>query len=262
MAKLQLGELQFNYSMVGPANAPVIVFSNSLGANLTMWEPQIEFFQKKFRVLTYDQRGHGQTDVSEQSFQFDDLAYDVVRLINALDIEKVHFVGLSMGGMTALGLAIKYPERLLSVTASNCVASFSPEARQAWTERASSVSANGLEPILDATIQRWFTETMISNRPDDIAGVRAMILNTTIDGYVGCCGAIRDLDYMEGMASIGVKTLLIGGTYDLGTPPTEMKKMSSLIPGSKYVELDTAHVSNLEAPAEFNQTLDQFLSEV
>ena len=262
MAKVQLGELQFNYSLVGPINAPVIVFCNGLGANLTMWEPQVDFFAEKFRVLTYDQRGHGQTDVPKKAFQFDDLAYDVVRLIDALDIEKVHFVGLSMGGMTALGLAIKHPERLLSVAASNCVASFSAEARQVWMERASSVSANGLEPILDATIQRWFTERTISNRPDDIAGVRAMILNTNIDGYVGCCGAIRDLDYTEKLASITVKTLLIGGTYDIGTPPTEMKNMSSLIPGSRYVELDAAHVSNLEAPTEFNQTLDQFLSEV
>lgn len=262
MAKLQLGELQFNYSMVGPANAPVIVFSNSLGANLTMWEPQIEFFKRKFRVLTYDQRGHGQTDVPKHSFQFDDLASDVVRLIDALGIGKVHFVGLSMGGMTALGLAIKYPERLLSVTASNCVADFSVEARQTWVERASNVSANGLEPILDATIQRWFTKTTISSRPEDMSRVRAMILNTAIDGYVGCCGAIRDLNYLDGLASIALKVLLIGGTYDLGTPPTEMRKMSARISGSKYVELDTAHVSNLEAPTEFNQALDQFLSEV
>jgi 3-oxoadipate enol-lactonase len=262
MAKVQLGELHFNYSLTGPVNAPVVVFSNSLGANLTMWAPQVDFFKENFRVLTYDHRGHGQTDVPKEDFQFDDLAYDVVRLIDALGIEKIHFVGLSMGGMTGLGLAINHPERLLSVTASNCVASFSEEARQVWIDRASSVSANGLEPILDATIQRWFTEKTISSRPEEIAEVRSMVASTDVDGYVRCCRAIRDLNYTEELTSISVKVLFIGGTYDLGTPPTEMKKMSSLIVGARYVELGTAHVSNLEAPNDFNHALADFLSEV
>lgn len=254
--------IQLNHVVEGPADAPAIVFSNSLGANLSMWQPQAERLRERYRVVRYDQRGHGQSEVPAGPYTFAQLTADVIALADALELERFHFVGLSMGGMTALGLALDHGARLRSVTAANCVAGFADDARQTWDQRIVSVRANGLEPLLDATLERWFTAPTRAARPQEMAAVRAMVAATPVAGYLGCCAAIRDLDYTARLPAIATPTLFIGGTHDAGTPPTAMRAMQAAVPGARYVELDAAHVSNLEQPVAFNRALEAFLADV
>ena len=195
-------------------------------------------------------------------FNFDDLSSDVIHLMNALEVSQANFVGLSMGGMTALGLGILHGSRFKSLTASNCVATFSDQARQVWKDRVTTVVSGGLAPILDATMERWFTKDFIDNNQAEVDGIRDMVSATEISGYIACCGALERLNYLSDLASINVPTLLIGGRYDVGTPPVEMRKMKTLISGSRYEELATAHVSNIEAYQDYNELLLAFFDSV
>jgi 3-oxoadipate enol-lactonase len=161
--------------------------------------------------------------------------------------------------MTAVGMALDHGDRVLSMTACNCVAGFGPEALKVWDERIAAIKANGLEPMIEPTIQRWFTQPTIDSRPDDMAAVRAMIAATPVAGYLGCCGAIKSLDYLDRLDQISLPSLFIAGTHDQGAPVTAMRDMHARVNGSRYVELDAAHVSNIERPAEFNAALGDFL---
>lgn len=259
MTTIQTSTIAINHSDSGGTDKPAILFSNSLGANLGMWQPQAAHFSKNYRVVCYDQRGHGQSEVPPGPYSFDALGDDAIALADALGLEKFHFVGLSMGGMTALGLALDRADRLLSVTAANCVAGFPPEGRAIWADRIKAVEADGLEPLLDATLERWFTEPTRKARPGDMQAVRDMVAATPVAGYLGCCGAIQALDYTPRLGSIAVPMLFIAGTHDMGTPAVAMREMHAQVPGSQYVELDAAHVSNLERPDEFNAALEAFL---
>ncbi len=259
MTTLKTPQVTLNYKLEGAAGAPVLIFSNSLGASLEMWAEQAAHFSDRFRILRYDQRGHGGTEVVTSAFTFDDLADDVVALMDGLSIDKAHFVGLSMGGMTALSLGIRHPGRFHSLTPCNCVAGFSDEARAVWNERIAAVEDGGLEAVLDGTIARWFTEPMIEREPERVAAVRAMVAATPIPGYLACCRALKTLDYAERVGEITLPALFIAGTHDVGTPAAAMREMHASVSGSRYVELDAAHVSNLERPAEFNQALAGFL---
>ena len=262
MAVMQKNGTDFYYEESGKRGMPTVIFSNSLGANLGMWDRQVDALKDSYHILRYDQRGHGKTSVSPNTFDFNALGNDVTDLMDELGIERAHCVGLSMGGMTALGLGINHGHRFISLTASNCVATFSNEARGVWKDRISMVSAEGLEPILDATMERWFTGKFISNNSAEIAEVRNMVASTPISGYIGCCRALERLDYFSELPSIAVPVLLIGGEHDLGTPPSEMRKMKELIPNSRYEELATAHVGNIEAYEEYNELLLTFLSSI
>jgi 3-oxoadipate enol-lactonase len=260
MSLIDTRTIALNHAVDGPADRPAILFSNSLGANLSMWQPQADHFRDRYRVVRYDQRGHGASAVPAGPYSFAELGDDALALADALGIERFHFVGLSMGGMTALGLALDHADRLLSVTAANCVAGFPPEGRQTWDDRITAVRANGLEPLLDATLERWFTAPTRAARPEQMAAVRAMVAATPLEGYLGCCGAIKALDYAGRLGDIAVPMLLVAGTHDMGTPAAAMRAMQAAVPGAEYVELDAAHVSNLERPAEFNAALDAFLA--
>lgn len=259
MPTLKTATLEIHYADDGPADAPVLMFSNSLAANLSMWQVQAAYFSNRFRVIRYDQRGHGGTAVPAGPYTFEQLSGDAVALLDALDIATAHFVGLSMGGMTALGLALDHSDRMASITACNCVAGYAPDGIKVWDERIAAVSKSGLEPILDGTLERWFTAPTRAARPDDMAAVRAMIAATPVQGYLGCCGALKQLNYLERLADITIPTLFIAGTHDLGAPAAAMRDMHERAAGSRYVELDAAHVSNIERPAEFNAALDAFL---
>ncbi|MGE0482645.1 MAG: 3-oxoadipate enol-lactonase [Gammaproteobacteria bacterium] len=260
MSLIDTRTIALNHAVDGPAAAPAILFSNSLGANLTMWQPQADHFKDRYRVVRYDQRGHGASAVPAGPYSFAQLGDDALALADALGIERFHFVGLSMGGMTALGLALDHADRLLSVTAANCVAGFPPEGRQTWADRIASVRQGGLEPLLDATLERWFTAPTRAARPEQMAAVRAMVAATPLEGYLGCCGAIQALDYAGRLGDIEVPMLFVAGTHDMGTPAAAMRAMHAAVAGAEYVELDAAHVSNLERPAEFNAALEAFLA--
>jgi 3-oxoadipate enol-lactonase len=256
---IRTATLNTHYCEEGIPDGAAIIFSNSLGSNMSMWRPQVDRFVSQFRIIRYDHRGHGKTEVPPGPYSFDVLCNDVVALMDALGIERAHFVGLSMGGMTALGMAIDHANRLLSITSANCVAQIAGDAVNVWDERISTVKANGLEPILDGTLERWFTAGMRETRPAEIEPVRQMIAATPVDGYIACCGALKRLNYLDKIASIDLPTLFIAGAHDVGTPAVAMQDMHRRVNGSQYVELDAAHVSNIERSEEFNQALGDFL---
>ncbi len=259
MTVIKTRTIDLNHVLEGPADAPVVMFSNSLGADLSMWQAQADFLGSEYRVLRYDQRGHGASAVPPAPYSFADLTDDAVALMDALEIERVHFVGLSMGGMTALGLALDHHARVASITACNCVAAYAADGQQVWADRIATVSAGGLEAVIDGTIARWFTEPTIAARPAQMEAVREMVLATPLEGYLGCCGALRELDYLARLGEITVPTLFVAGSHDAGAPAATMRDMHQRVAGSGYVELEAAHVSNLERSEAFNQALHAFL---
>ena len=191
---IQTAGLRLNVVDEGPRDAPVVMLSHSLGANLTMWAPQAAALTSEFRVIRYDTRGHGQSDAPESPYTLAELGGDVVALLDTLDIERVHFVGLSLGGMTALGLALEYPARIASICAANCTAQTPDGGEAMWDERIAVARSQGMAVLVEATLARWFTADMLATRKDEVAAVRDMIRATPVAGYAGSCEAIAKID--------------------------------------------------------------------
>lgn len=257
--QIKTPRLTFNCQIEGPADATPVMFSNSLGANVSMWQPQAAALAGEYRVIRYDQRGHGATEVPTAPYDMTALVEDAVALMDALALDRVHFVGLSLGGMTALGLALAHSARLRSITAANCVARVPPAGHALWDERARIAREQGMTPLVAPSLERWFTAATRSERADELAWVGPMIAATPVAGYVAACGALKTLDYLDQLARITVPTLFIAGTHDAGAPIEAMRDMHARVNGSTLVELDTAHVSNLEQPAAFTAALSSFL---
>lgn len=251
--------LTFNCVIDGPEDGIPLVFSNSLGANVAMWQPQVDALAGAYRTIRYDTRGHGQSEVPAAPYAFPQLVEDAVALFDALGLERVHFVGLSMGGMTALGLALAFPERVRSITAANCVATVPTAGHALWDERARIAREQGLAPLVAPSLERWFTERTRTSRAAELAWVGPMIAATPVDGYIAACQALKTLDYLERLGEIRVPTLYVAGTHDAGAPLAAMQDMHARTPHSTLVELDAAHVSNLECPEAFTAALRAFL---
>lgn len=258
--KISANGIAFNCAVDGPEGAPWLVFSHSLGANLTMWDAQMPVVASDYRVLRCDTRGHGGTDVPGGAYSLDMLVGDVVGLFDHFDIERAHFVGLSLGGMTALGLAINYSGRVNSVTVCDAMASMPTGMDAVWDERIATAERN-IEELVEPTIERWFTEGFRARDPDEIERVRNMIRATAPAGYAGCCHAIKDLDYMPRLGEITTPTLFLTGSTDAGAPPEAVRDAHEKVAGARYVELDPgAHITNIERPDAFNQALTGFLA--
>jgi 3-oxoadipate enol-lactonase len=249
---------RFHYRFDGPEGAPVLLLSNSLSTNLTMWDGQIALWAKQFRVLRYDSRGHGQSAAPARPYGMAELGQDVLRLMDALKIERAHWCGVSKGGMVGMWLASHAGHRLGKVVLANTAARMGPP--DLWNARIATVKAGGMEAVVDATTQRWFTESYRTAQPKGVAAVRKMILGTPADGYAGCCAAIRDMDQREAIRAIENPVLVIGGAQDPATPPAAARLIHETIAGSKLVMLEAAHLSNLELPDQFGQTVREFLA--
>jgi 3-oxoadipate enol-lactonase len=256
--RIKANGITFNYEIEGPEGAPTVVFSNSLATNLSMWDEQASALKKNFRVLRYDQRGHGGTEATDGRYNFDLLVADVVALYDALSIKRAHFVGISMGGMTGLALAQKHPNRVDRLAACDCGPASSPASAQQWEERIAIAEKEGIEPLVDATARRWFPPEFPEANPAVFQRACEMIRNTPVKGFIGCAGALANFDLRPGLPGISVPTLLIVGSKDATVPG--MKVINAGIPGSKLVELEGAgHLSNLEQPAAFTRALQEFL---
>jgi 3-oxoadipate enol-lactonase len=250
---------RLNYRFDGPADAPVLALSNSLGTNLSMWDPQIPALAQRFRVLRYDTRGHGQSSVTPGPYSITQLGRDVVGLLDAVGIDRPHFCGLSMGGVTGMWLGIYAPERINRLVLCNTAAKIgSPEM---WNTRIDTVRTNGLNAVAETQAQRWFTPAFIAKAPDVIAATRQMIASTSAEGYAANCGAIRDMDQRETISRIRARTLVIGGLQDPVISGADSRYLVDTIPGAKLVELDASHLSNVEAADEFTKALLNFLTE-
>ena len=260
--KVKANGITMNYQVDGPEGAPWLIFSNSLATNLTMWDDQARELKHAYRVLRYDQRGHGGTDVTAGRYSFDLLLADVIALMDALAIKKAHFAGLSMGGATALGLAETHPDRLDRVIVCDTPCQSTPASAQQWEERIAAAEKGGMEPLVEPTVTRWFPPDLVAKNPPYLDAVRAMVRTTPVNGFIGCAAALADHDFRSGVAATQPPVLFIAGEKDAGgAVPAAMKGLHQALPGSRYVELAGAgHISNLDDPAGFNRALRDFLT--
>jgi 3-oxoadipate enol-lactonase len=258
--KIKANGITINYQVDGPDGAPWIVFSNSLATSIAMWDEQAAALKSSFRVLRYDQRGHGGTEVPAGRYAFDTLLDDALGLLDALGISKAHFAGLSMGGATALGLAERHPDRLDRVIVCDSPCQSTPQSSQQWEERIAVAQKQGIEVLVEPTVGRWFPPETLAKNPPHLDKVRAMIRATPVNGFIGCAAALADHDYASAVATVRRPVLFMVGENDCATPAA-MRKLSEKLAGSRFVELPGAgHISNMDRPAEFNQALREFLA--
>lgn len=254
---IQTAGADLNVLVDGPEGAPVITFSNSLMTDTRLWEPQVRELAGEFRLVRYDQRGHGASGASPAGYGFDDLADDMVAIWDRLGISRSHVVGLSMGGMTALGLALRHPDRVASCTMCSMRADAPQAFKDSWNERIDIANASGVGALAEPTVDRWF--------PDDFADrdvrklVRDMVESTSLDGFIGGVAAIRGLNYLDDVPSLHVPALYIAGGND-GVLPQAMRNLADLAPDSQYIEFEAAgHLVNLERPREFSRAVAAFV---
>ncbi|HUC54526.1 MAG TPA: 3-oxoadipate enol-lactonase [Candidatus Cybelea sp.] len=257
MPILKSGEARIHYVLEGQSGTPGLVFSNSLGANYSMWDLQTHEFHKEFRVLRYDTRGHGQSSAPPGPYSIELLAKDVLALLDALDLDRVHFCGLSMGGMIGMWLGMNAPKRLHKLVLSNTGAKIGT--REAWNARIEAVRKNGMKSIAPAVVERWFTPAFRQKSPAVISKTMKMIEEANPDGYSACCAAICDFDCREQVGAIRTPALVISGAHDPATPPEDGRFLAQKILGARYVELHAAHLSNIEDQTRFNSELAAFL---
>lgn len=259
MPFIEIGDFRAHYALSGPAEAPVLVLSNSLGTNFSMWDPQMPAFEKHLRVLRYDTRGHGQSSVTPGPYRIEQLSRDVLHILDRLSLERVHFCGLSLGGMTGMWLGINARERLQKLILCNTAARIG--SAETWNARIEAVRKSGMKSVAPAIVERWFTPAFRAAAPETIAQTQRMIETSPPEGYAACCAAIRDMDQREAISSINVPTLVISGALDSATPPADGQFLAGKIRGARYVELPAAHLSNVEAAAQFSSEVLRFLTE-
>jgi 3-oxoadipate enol-lactonase len=260
MPQIQANALTLNYRWDGPADGPVVMLAHSLGADLTMWEPQVApLTQAGFRVLRYDLRGHGQSAVPSGPYTLEQLSADATGLMAALGLARVHFVGLSLGGMVGQMLGARHPQRVRSLALCSTAAYMPP--KEIWDERIQTVTAKGLGALVDATMDRWFTKAGQQRLAGRVEMIRSIYVRTPAQGFCGCCAAIRDMDLRAVIRSIHLPTLIVVGAVDQGTPVSAARLIHEAIPLSRLVvTADAAHLQNIEQATLFNQTLLEFLS--
>jgi 3-oxoadipate enol-lactonase len=243
-----------------PVGAPWIVLSNSLGATAKMWEPQLALLGKRYRILRYDTRGHGASGAPSAPYSFDDLTGDVIALMDHFDIARADYMGLSLGGMTGLGLAIHHGARLGRLICCDARADNPQPFVQSWDERMAAIDKGGLAAIVGATMERWFVESWRKANPEVLRTFEDAFLATSLEGFKGCAEALKRLDYLKDLGGITVPLLYIVGAKDQGAPPAVVHAMSLATPGSAYVEIaDAAHLSNIDNTKDFNAAIGDFL---
>jgi 3-oxoadipate enol-lactonase len=250
-------DVRVHYRIDGPA-APVLVLAHSLGADLTMWDAQTAGLAEEFRVLRYDIRGHGSSSVAPGSYTVERLARDALGLFDTLALARVHFCGLSLGGMVGLWLGAHAANRLGKLVLANTAARI--DTPESWNARIETVRRDGPAAIVPTVLDRWFTAGFRARHPEPVEAVRRALLATATDGYVAGCEAVRDADLRSATRAIEVPTLVIAGSYDSATPPADSRWISDAIPGARYRELAAAHLSNVEAADEFTAVLSDFLT--
>lgn len=258
--RIKSNRIQINCESSGKKDGPVVVLSHSLACSLVMWDPQMNVLNPQFRVIRYDMRGHGESDVPPGPYTLELLADDVIGLIDALNIDRFHFVGLSVGGMIGQALALNYPKRLKTLALCDTASVVPPEAQPIWDERINRTRAKGMESQVNETMERWFNPDFLKQKPPMVETIRKLILATPVHGYLGCAEAIRRLNYLDRLGEIKLPTLIMVGEDDPGTPVSASKAIHERIPGSKLVIIPSArHLCNIEQAEAFNTALLDFL---
>lgn len=251
--------IKVNYRFDGGETAPVLVLSHSLGADLSLWVPQVPAFSRHFRVLRYDTRGHGSTDVTPGPYAVETLARDLLGLLDSLRIERAHFCGLSMGGAIGMWLGVHAPGRIERLVLCNTAPRIGTT--DSWNARIMQVREGGMAAIVATQIGRWFTPEFAGRAPESVGRIMELLRHCSPEGYIGCCAALRDSNLSEDISKIHGHTMVITGSRDPVAPPADAHFMIERIPGARYVELEASHLSNIEAEERFNDAVVQFLLE-
>jgi 3-oxoadipate enol-lactonase len=258
MPSADLPHARIHYSLSGDASLPALILSNSLGTNFSIWDAQVPEFEKHFRVVRYDMRGHGQSSVPPPPYSVPELASDVLSLADFLGIDRFHFCGLSIGGMTGTTLALHSPARLRKLVLCSTAAKIGTA--EFWNTRIETVRTQGMKEIARITPSRWFTPDFQNSSPRVIAAVARTVESLNPEGYIGGCCAVRDFDAQTTVSGIGVPVLVISGTHDPAAPPSDGHFLADHIPGARYVELNASHISIMEDPQHFTNEVLQFLT--
>jgi 3-oxoadipate enol-lactonase len=251
--------IRLHHRVDGPADAPVLLFVNSLGTDLRMWEPQAAALADRFRIVRYDSRGHGRSDAPPGPYSLERLALDALALLDALDVERAHICGLSLGGMVGLWLAIHRPSRIGRAVFANTAARIGSDAT--WSARIEAVQAGGMPAIHDAVLARFLSAGFRASSPETTRTVGEMLLATPPHGYIGCCAALRDADLRHLASTIEAPSVVIGGELDEATPPAQAEDLhGAIVPSDLMVIPGVAHLSNLEVPDLFNRRVLDLLT--
>jgi 3-oxoadipate enol-lactonase len=258
MPRFERDGVEFNVTLDGPENKPPLMLSNSLGTNLHMWDPQIPELTKHFRVIRYDSRGHGKSGAPDGPYSIDELGRDALAIMDALELDQVHWIGLSKGGMIGQWLLTHAPERIGRAVLANTGSHMPPP--DLWNQRIRTALDKGMEELTPGVIERWFTPEFRAREPDTVEKIVRMLHTTPPHGYAGSCSAIRDMDQRESIRSVTNPVLVVVGSRDPATPPEMGKHIASTIRGARIVTLDAAHLSNIEQADAFNQAVIDFLT--
>jgi len=258
--KTRANGIEVYYELHGKEGAPWLVLSHSLACSVRMWDPQIAALKDEYRILAYDTRGHGASEAPLGAYTLELLADDLFSLLKELKIEKAHYCGLSMGGMIGQTFALKYPGVLRTLALADTTSRYPENAAPLWAERIKTAQAQGMGPLAQPTLERWFTEAFRKANPAAVDAIRKLILATPVPGYAGCCHAIPKINLTARLKEIKCPILVIVGEQDPGTPPAMAREIHDNAPGSKLVVLpQAAHLSNLEQPEGFSRALRDFL---
>lgn len=239
---------------------PVLALSNSLAADMTMWNELVRLVSDEMDVIRYDARGHGQSDTGTGSLSIETLGRDVIAILDHFKIEKSYLCGLSLGGLTAQWLGVNFPARFSGIMLANTAFSFPPASM--WTDRARLAREQGLAPLLEATLDRWLTKSFQQNNPGRSAEVSGMISGTPGEGYARCCEVLAQTDLSAAVSGIMIPVRVICGEHDKSTTPERGSELAAKIPQADVVVLDAAHISSIEAADDFANAVKEFVGAV
>jgi len=258
--KAKINGIDAYYEIHGKEGAPWLTLSHSLACSVRMWDEQIASFKDRYRILAYDSRGHGQTEAPSGAYTLEQLADDLKGLLDHLKIAKTHYCGLSMGGMIGQTFALKYPGILQTLVLADTSSRIPPEVGPMWEERIKVAQTQGMQPLVQPTLERWLTASYRSAHPETVARIGKLIADTPVPGYVGCCHAIPKLNLTARLKEIKAPIQIIVGADDQGTPVAMSQAIHDNAPGSRLDILpNAAHLSNIEQPAAFDRALAEFL---
>lgn len=244
----------------GREESPWLVLSNSVTATFKMWDPQIEMLTKAYRVLRYDTRGHGESDAPAAPYSLDDLVADAVGLMDHFEMKDPTFMGLSLGGMTGLGIALLHPKRLRALVCCDARADAPAPFVQGWDDRIKAVRERGYDAIAANTVERWLAAPFRKHHPERVAELEEMVRSTSLAGFEGCAAALKKLDYFGNLDRIEVPTLFVCGSEDLGAPPAVMRSMANRVRNARLEIVDgSAHLPNIDNPEGFARAISGFL---
>ena len=252
--------MRLHYEDSGGTAEPVVL-AHAIGMDHRMWDDLASRLRLTHRVVRFDARGHGQSPVPPRPYSLGAMSADALALVDALGIDKAHWVGLSMGAMIGIAFALEHPDRLGRLVLANTTSSYGPEGRSMWQARARAVEQGGLAAINDMVMSRYFSEEFRAAHADAVVQVSRRFLATPVEGYLGCCDAIADLDFTADLSRIHARTLVIAGAADAGTPPAMSQVIAERIPGAQMAVIaGAAHLSAVEKPADFAALVKGFLA--